>query len=317
MGILNIREAQRKGARLLIGLAGVSGGGKTYSALRLSYGLANGNAKKIGLLDTENRRGSLYADKLPGGAPFLIADLLPPFSPERYISAIEEFQKSGVEVLIIDSVTHEWEGEGGCQEIAEKNMLGGLPNWAKAKGLHKQFVNALLYSDMHVIVCLRAREKARPQKIIEKGKEKTIFITEGLQAITEKNFLFEMTASLMVTDQGKKQDVIKCPADLIPFLGRGEGYLTEDDGRGIREWVDGAPPINPSVEKYRARFIDIAEKGMKAVIDGIAKTPQDIIDALGNGFFEEVKASAAEYDRQRQESTPDPANDNEKQEVAE
>jgi len=312
MGILNIREAQRKGARLLIGLAGVSGGGKTYSALRLAYGLANGDAKKIGLLDTENRRGSLYADKLPGGAPFLIADLLPPFSPQRYIEAVKEFEKAGVEVLIIDSVTHAHEGEGGCQEIADKNKLGGLPNWALAKGLHKRFVNTLLYCDMHVIVCLRAREKSRPQEIIENGKKKTVYVNEGLQAITEKNFLFEMTASLMVTDQGKSQDVIKCPDDLMPFLGRGKGYLTEDDGRGIRAWVDGAPPLNPSVEKYRARFVDITEQGMKAVIDGISQTPQKIIDALGEGFFEEIKASAAEYDRQRLESTPDPANDNQR-----
>src|SRR5262245_53198485 len=89
MSVIQIREAERAGARLVIGLAGISGSGKTYSALQLAYGLAGGNAKKVGLLDTENRRGSLYANALKNRAGdvqrFLIGDLFAPFSPERYV----------------------------------------------------------------------------------------------------------------------------------------------------------------------------------------------------------------------------------------
>jgi len=295
VSVINIRDAERKGANLLIGLAGVSGGGKTYSALRLAYGLANGDSRKIGLLDTENKRGSLYADKLPGKAPFLIGDLIPPFSPDRYIHAVKEFQAAGIDVLIIDSGTHEYEGEGGIQDIAENNKLGGLPNWTRAKSEHKRFVNTLLYTGAHIIVCLRAREKARP---VKDDKGKTTFVSDGLQAICEKNFLFEMTASLMVTDQGAAQTVIKCPADLMPYLGRGVGYLTEDDGAAIRRWVDGAPPINPEVEAYRARLIEATESGTDALRAAWNLTPKEFQSAIGAKYLNELKASAAEYDNQ-------------------
>ena len=82
MSILNICPAVRTSAKLVIGLAGTSGSGKTYSALQLAYGLAGKDATKVGLLDTENRRGSLYSHVL-GNPPFLIGDLAAPFSPQR------------------------------------------------------------------------------------------------------------------------------------------------------------------------------------------------------------------------------------------
>ena len=299
MSVINIREAQRQGARLLIGLAGVSGGGKTHSALRLAYGLASGDAKKIGLLDTENGRGSLYADKLPNKEKFMIGDLIPPFSPKRYMDAIKQFQASGIDVLIIDSISHEWEGEGGCTEIAENNKLGGMLNWALAKGQHKQFVNALLYSDMHVIVCLRAREKSRPVEVVKDGKKKTEYVSDGLQAITEKNFLFEMTASLMVTDLGTAQTVIKCPGDLMPFLGRGSGYLTEDDGKAIRQWVDGMPARDPRIDQAIGVLELACEGGMAALETAWKATPREIQHALGVPFLETLKAAATEYDAQK------------------
>ena len=110
---------------------------------------------EIGLLDTENRRGSLYDDILDG--QFLIGDLFAPFSPSRYRKAIEEFQAAGVKVLIIDSVSHEWEGDGGCEDIADTG--GKIANWKLAKAEHKKFISALLQADMHIIACVRAREK--------------------------------------------------------------------------------------------------------------------------------------------------------------
>src|ERR1700691_5669142 len=124
MGILQIRKAEREGSRLVFAFAGWTGKGKTYTAIQFGYGLAGYDATKLGFLDAENRRGSLCADILeqatrPTNERFLIADLQPPFSPARYAMGIEEFQAAGVEVLIVDSVTHEWEGLGGCQEIAE------------------------------------------------------------------------------------------------------------------------------------------------------------------------------------------------------
>lgn len=307
MSVINIRDAQREGARLVIGVAGVSGSGKTYTALELAYGLANFDPSKIGVLDTENRRGSLYADIFkkhptrPSDVPFLIGDLYAPFSPARYIEAIHAFQKAGVEVLVIDSVTHEYEGIGGVQEIAEAGNPR-LPNWNKAKAEHKRFMNALLTCDMHVIVCIRAREKAKPEKQWVDGKEKTVYIDLGLQPIQEKNFVYELTAGVMVRDAGKAQDPLKVPVDLQAVLGRGNGYLTAQDGQAIRRWVDGAQQLDPKVEQYRNRLLSITEKGVAYVEESWGKVPADIQAALGDAFKRTLVASAAEYEKQAREA---------------
>lgn len=296
MGILNIRPAVREGARLVIGLIGTSGSGKTFSALQLAYGLANGDASKIGLLDTENRRGSLYADSLKNkegqAQSFLIADLYAPFSPARYSQAIKEFQQAGVEVLVIDSGSHEWEGEGGCEDIADDG--GKVANWKKAKREHKRFMNTLLTCDMHIILCLRAREKTS-------FKDPKAPQSLGLQPICEKNVPFELTASLLMHDQGLRQDVLKCPADLQPIIGRSEGYLTPKDGLNIRRWVDGAKQLDPEVERARNTILSITGDGLEAVNAAWSELSAKVKKGLGQQFIDMARSSAEEFDRQAEE----------------
>lgn len=303
MTVLQIRKAQREGARLVIGIAGVSGSGKTYTALQLAWGMAGGDASKVGFIDTENRRGSLYSDALVSKDgeihQFMIGDLYAPFSPQRYIDAILEFQKAGVEVLIIDSVTHEWEGSGGCQEIAA-NTNSRMADWKKAKAEHKRFMNALLQCDMHVICCIRAREKTD----FTNPKEPKAL---GLQPIQEGNFMFEMTASVMMHDQGTRQDVLKCPADLVKMLGRGNNYIGAKDGIALRRWVDGAKALDPAVERHRNSLQSIAEQGAVAVAAAIADVPDKIKSQLGKEFFATLMASAEAFDKH---NTPEGDNDN-------
>lgn len=311
MSVINIREARREGARLVIMVAGVSGSGKTRTALEIAYGLSNRDPSKIGVLDTENRRGSLYSKvfegsqaeprKHPSKVPFLIGDLYAPFSPARYTEAIHEFQRAGVEVLIIDSGSHEWEGIGGAVDIAEAGNPK-LPNWNKAKAEHKKFMNALLTCDMHIILCLRAREKAKPERQTVDGREKLVYVDMGLQAITEKNVLFEATVSLMVHDNGRRQDVVKCPGELLPILGRGQGHITDEDGLQLRQWVDGGVKLDPKVENWRNRLISITERGQAYVDECWAQVPAAIASALGAEFLAMLKASAAEYERQAREA---------------
>ena len=216
MSILNIRPAVRSGSKVVIGIAGISGSGKTYSALKLARGMVN-NTNEIGFLDTENKRGSLYADILDG--QFLIGDLFPPFSPSRYADAIKEFQNAGVKVLVVDSVSHEWEGDGGCEDIANAPLLNGkkMADWKRAKSEHKKFMNALLQSDMHIIACIRAREKTD----FKNPKQP---VSLGIQPITEKNFMFEMTASMMMWNEGVNQQFLKMPEALRPIFGNGDQF---------------------------------------------------------------------------------------------
>lgn len=302
MGILNIQESRREGARLLVFLSAVSGGGKTFTALQLAYGMAKGNGKKVGFLDTESGRGRLYADELP--SPFLYAEMQPPYSPARYIQAIQEFAAAGVEVLVIDSGSHEYEGIGGIQDIAEAGNPK-LPNWNKAKGEHKKFMSALLASPMHIILCLRAREKAKPEKQIVDGREKTVYVDMGLQPITEKNVMFEATVSLMLHDNGKRQDVVKCPAALLDIMGRGEGYITMEDGEALRAWVDGAQRLDPKVEHSRGLLKLAAEQGLEALKKQWSELPKTHQKAIGGkaGCPADLKASAEAFDQAQREAS--------------
>lgn len=303
MAILNIRKAQREGARLVVGISGISGSGKTFTALKLAHGLANFDGAKVGFLDTENRRGSLYADVLrrPDGTPdqFYIGDLYAPFSPQRYIDAILEFQRAGVEVLVIDSVTHEWEGPGGCEEIATAGNPR-VPRWNDAKREHKRFMTALLQSDMHVIVCIRAREKVR----VERVDGKTVIEPLGVLPVCEKNFMFEMTASLMMWDEGRSQQVMKCPSELRAILGRETGYITAQDGARLRAWVDGAKQLDPEVERAKNALRTTTEQGMKALAAAWRELPESIRQAISpsGACPDEFKLAAQDFDAARSQS---------------
>lgn len=292
MSVLKIRQAKREGARLVIGIAGVSGSGKTYTALQLAFGLANCDAKKVGFLDTENRRGSLYADSLP--QPFLIGDLYAPFSPQRYIDAIKEFQDAGVEVLVIDSVTHEWEGVGGCEEIASATRF---PDWKTAKAHHKRFMNFMLQSNMHIIACIRAREKV---DFSDPKNPRPL----GIQPIQEKNFMFEMTASVLMQDAGLRQTVLKCPSELAGIIGRGDGYISAADGKSLRQWVDGAASVDPEIERYRNSLQTVTESGLASLAAAWTEVPKRVRNALGQAFLDTLKAAAKSYDEQRNADKP-------------
>ena len=287
-----IRKAQRQGARLLIQLSGVSGSGKTYTALQLAYGLAGNNADKVVMIDTENRRGSLYAESLP--QPFNIIDFYAPFSPARYIQAIEAACAAGAEVIVIDSTSHEWESEGGCEWIANQTRF---PDWKRAKAEHKRFMTYMLQCPAHVIACTRAREK------VDFSDPKNP-IKLGIQPIQEKNFSYEATVSLMMHDQGKRQDVLKCPAELQAVLGRGQGYVGAADGQALRQWVDGGAKVNPAIEHHRGILLNTTEQGLQALQAAWQATPANVRKALGDRFKDQLKSAAAEYDSQRQAVQP-------------
>jgi AAA domain len=253
-------KAVRKEVPMLISVASVSGGGKTLSALLLAAGIA-GPDGVVGFIDTENGRGSMYADSprivkaLPKG--YILSQIDPPFPPSKYIGSIEEAEKAGVTVVVIDSGTHEWEGEGGCCDIADNNKLGGMPNWAKAKREHKKFLNTLMTTSMHVILCLRARDKVKIQKV--NGRDE--IIPMGLQPITEKNLPFEMLLSLQLDEKTHFANPIKIPESLA-HLFDGTKLITKEDGEKIRLWNQSGAAGDP-YEPIRKRSRGAAEMGTK------------------------------------------------------
>ena len=150
---MQIQKAQRHQVKLRLGLSGASGFGKTYSALLLAYGITE-DWTKIAVIDTENNSASLYAHL----GDYNVVSLNQPFSPERYIEAIQLCEKSKIEVIIIDSISHEWSGKGGCLQIHEQ--LGGrFQDWARLTPRHQAFIDAILQSNCHVITTVRKKNR--------------------------------------------------------------------------------------------------------------------------------------------------------------
>jgi len=299
MSVLNIRPVQSGQSKIVLGIAGQSGEGKTYTALLIARGMVD-KASEIGFLDTENKRGSLYADILDG--KFMIGDLYPPFSPNRYALAIQEFQDAGVKVLVIDSVTHEWEGTGGCDDIANAPKADGsarkVANWIEAKRQHKQFMNVLLQSNMDIICCIRAREKTD-------FKDPTKPVSLGVLPVCEKNFMFEMTASFLMLSEGKEQKHLKMPEFLKSTFGNGKGYLGIETGKKIREWLNQGEKENPEIEKIKSEALLICETGVEALTKLWNSIPKELKSNQGlKDHFAICGESAKAYDAQNNPTEP-------------
>lgn len=239
-----IQKATREGVKPLIVPYSESGCGKTMSSLLLARGLA-GPDGKIVLADSESRRGSLYADVIPGG--FETFDLCPPFSPARYIEAVDAIEASGAAVGVLDSGSHEWEGPGGVNDLAtqneERSGKPGLHNWRAPKMEHAKFVQRLLRTKIPFIICLRAKFKTRQGKD-ERGKT-AIIKDDHVSPIQAEDFIFEATAHFEILPDHS----IRLTKVSHPTLGAcfpATGPITIQHGELLAKWC--ATPGKPAVE---------------------------------------------------------------------
>src|SRR5271166_3193704 len=184
-------QAVRTNTPMIIGIAGPSGSGKTFTALTLAMGLA-GDQGKIALIDTEGRRALHYADlKGPDGAPlfrFDHCDMQAPYTPARFLGAWKAAEAAGYAVIVTDSYSDEYVGEGGLVDMADAELKKmRAPNtaaaWAKPKAEHKLGVRWMRQARSHLIFCLRAEEKVKLEKI----EGKTVVVPLGWMPICEKN----------------------------------------------------------------------------------------------------------------------------------
>lgn len=252
-------EAVREAVPALIALWGFSDSGKTYSALRLARGLVGGKGK-IALIDTENRRAKFYAGKFGGWSHI---DLQPPFTARRYIAAHNAAIESGADAVIIDSQSHVWEGEGGVLEQADANDAKGLAKWKTPKLEYKRMRNALLRSPVHVIFCLRAKEK-----FVQKGAGRTAEIVSlGEVPVSDARFVYEMTlAAHMESGTRKPLSPVKGPEDIAHAIKAGE-FISEDSGRLIAEWLATGNAVNHVVNGHQAEARHVAADGSVAFRD--------------------------------------------------
>ena len=152
-----LKQSERKAAKIRLSLQGPPGSGKSMSALLIAYGLT-GDWKKICVVDTERGSANLYSHL----GSYYVLTLEEPFTPENYIEAIKLCENSGIECIILDSISHEWSGPGGCLEIHEKvTQAMKVPNsftaWAQVTPRHQAFIESILQSKYHIITTFRSK----------------------------------------------------------------------------------------------------------------------------------------------------------------
>lgn len=244
---MELKKASRKKVKLRLGLSGASGFGKTYSALLLAYGMTN-DWSKIAVIDTENGSAELYSNF----GEYNVLPLAAPFSPERYIEAIKTCENAGMEVIIIDSITHEWESKGGCLDI-HSDLGGQFAHWAKVTPRHNAFVQSILQSKCHVITTVRRKQD---YDMVKNDKGRIEPVKVGTKEVTKDGFEYELTVNFEFLND---KHLVRASKDRTSmFADQPEFVITKETGKKILDWCEsGIDQLTEAViEMQSAETID-------------------------------------------------------------
>jgi hypothetical protein len=226
---MQLRQSERKRAKIKMALQGSAGAGKTFSALLLAQGLTNGDFSKVAIIDTENGSADLYAHL----GQYNVLTLAPPFTPENYIKAIEVCEKAGMEVIILDSISQSWE-----ELLDYHSSLAGnsFTNWAKVTPRQNAFIDKILQCDAHVIATMRTKQdyvlnqkdgKFTPEKV-------------GLKAVQRNDLDYEFT---IVFDVDIKHFAVSSKDRTGLFMDKPEFKISTETGKKILDWCNSGSEI--------------------------------------------------------------------------
>lgn len=239
--MVQIRKARRSATKLRLLLPGPSGSGKTWGGLTLAKGIGG----RTVVIDTEQGSSDMY-DELH---EFDVVDLSPPFTPERYIECITACEEAGYDIIIVDSITHEWNGKGGClelvDEIARAKFKGNTWSaYSEITPRHRAFIDAMLRSKAHIIATARA--KTETAQVDEGGRKRVVKL--GMAAETRQGVEFEFDVVLDLVHDGHFATVSK---DRTGVFSGDPKPITVETGRRLAEWLaGGTPTAKPPSEKY-------------------------------------------------------------------
>lgn len=234
-----LQKASRKRSKIKLGLQGPSGSGKTYSALLLGFGLTN-DWSKVAVVDSENHSSELYAHL----GHYQVLQLSPPFTPEKYIQALEVCENAGMEVIILDSVTHEWENLIDYHSSLQGNSF---TNWGKITPRHNDFVQRILQSAAHIIATMRTKQ----DYVLNEKNGKIIPEKVGLKTVQRDGLEYEFT---LVFDLDMKNNATVSKDRTGLFYGKPEEKLSIEIGRKISDWCNTGELI--SVDDISKRISD-------------------------------------------------------------
>ncbi|WP_443092505.1 ATP-binding protein [Basfia succiniciproducens] len=244
-------KAERKKSKLRLALTGPSGSGKTYGALLTAKGLGG----KIAVIDTEKGSAALYSHLVD----FDVLDLEPPYTPERYRQAVKLAVDNGYAVVIIDSITHEWSGSGGCLELNEETARAKYRGntwsaWNDTKARHRAFIDDLLACSAHVIVTMRSKTETAQVEVNGRKQVQKL----GMKSEQNDGIEYEFTTVLDLVHDGNfalpsKDRTGLFPPNSDPFR------LSENIGQRLAEWLESGKAI-PTAQDILADFIANCEK---------------------------------------------------------
>lgn len=223
---MNLQQAERKQAKIKMGLMGPAGSGKTYSALLIAYGMTK-DWSKIAVIDTENHSADLYAHL----GSFNVLALDKPFTPERYVEAIEICEKAGMQVVVTDSISHEWEGTGGVLDIHGAMMGNSFTNWAKVTPRHNDFVQKILQSPCHIIATIRSKQ----DNVLSEKNGKMVPEKVGLKGVTREGLDYEFT---LVFDIDIKHQATASKDRTNLFMDKPQFLISDKTGEMIKSWCE-------------------------------------------------------------------------------
>ena len=220
---MQLQTAQRKRAKIKMGLQGPSGSGKTMSSLLIAFGLC-GDWNKIAVVDTENNSSNLYAHL----GTYNVLSLSAPFTPEKYIQAMELCENAGVEVIILDSVTHEWEN---LLDFHSSLTGNSFTNWSKITPRHNDFVQKILQLPCHFISTIRTKQ----DYVLTEVKGKITPEKVGLKSIQRDGLDYEFT---LVFDLDIKNFASASKDRTGLFFGKPQQVITVAVGQQIAAWCN-------------------------------------------------------------------------------
>ncbi len=222
------RKAERRKAKLRLAITGPAGSGKTFGALQIAQGIGG----RIAMIDTENGSGDLYADI----CDYDVQTITAPYSVQKYITAIHEAEEEGYNVLIIDSLSHAWSGEGGLLDVHSqltRNMKSGnsYTAWNKVTPWHNRLIETMLASSCHIIATMRTKTD---YAMIQTERGKTEIQKVGLAPVQRDGMDYEFTIVFDLSmDHG-----VTVSKDRTSLFDRQVFTISQETGRTLRKWLD-------------------------------------------------------------------------------
>lgn len=285
-------KAERKKSKLRLGLTGPSGSGKTYGALLIALGLGG----KIAVIDTEKGSASLYTHL----ADFDVLELEAPYTPESFIEAITAAEKAGYDTLIIDSITHEWSGKGGCLEINEALAASRFKGntwsaWNETTPRHRAFIDKITQAKMHVITTMRSKTETAQQE--NNGRKQIVKL--GTKSEQRDGVEYELTTVLDIIHDGHYAVASKDRTGL--FTDKDPKPITVETGKLLLNWLNSGAEPTPIEEPQPQETPDWG----KMIAN--AKSMQDLVNVWQTIPKPEQLKLAKEKDMRKAELTKEAA----------